>query len=88
MKDGYWLVGYQYELTGNLYSLGRIPKCKSAMLKHVKPGDKVKANDKLMVLEAMKMNNYILSPHDGIVNKVFVKPGDNVPKSFILLEFE
>ncbi len=41
MKDGYWLVGYQYELTGNLYSLGRIPKCKSAMLKHVKPGDKV-----------------------------------------------
>jgi ubiquinone/menaquinone biosynthesis C-methylase UbiE len=41
MKDGYWLVGYQYELTGRLYSLGRIPKCKSAMLKHVKPGDRV-----------------------------------------------
>ncbi len=41
MKDGYWLVGIQYELTGNLYSLGRIPKCKSAMLKHVKPGEKV-----------------------------------------------
>ena len=39
MKDGYWLVGYQYELTGNLYSLGRIPKCKSAMLKHLKPND-------------------------------------------------
>ncbi|HNZ11885.1 MAG: Ribosomal protein L11 methyltransferase [Deltaproteobacteria bacterium ADurb.Bin151] len=41
MKDGYWLVGFQYELTGNLYSLGRIPKCKSAMLKHLKPGDRV-----------------------------------------------
>jgi demethylmenaquinone methyltransferase/2-methoxy-6-polyprenyl-1,4-benzoquinol methylase len=41
MKDGYWLVGFQYELTGNLYSLGRIPRCKSAMLKHLKPGDKV-----------------------------------------------
>ncbi len=54
---------------------------------NVKPGDKVKTNDKLMVLEAMKMNNYILSPRDGTVKKVNVKPGDNVPKSFILLEF-
>ena len=40
MKDGYWLVGFQYGLTGKVYSLGRIPKCKSAMLKHVKPGDR------------------------------------------------
>jgi biotin carboxyl carrier protein len=55
---------------------------------NVKPGDRVKTNDKLMVLEAMKMNNYILSPFDGVVKKVFVKPGDNVPKSCILLEFK
>jgi demethylphylloquinol methyltransferase len=41
MKDGYWLVGFQYELTGNLYSLGRIPKCKSAMLKYLNPNDNV-----------------------------------------------
>lgn len=41
MKDGYKLVGFQYELTGNLYSLGRIPRCKTAMLKHLKPGQKV-----------------------------------------------
>lgn len=41
MKDGYWLVGFQYELTGTLYSLGRIPRCKSAMLKHLKKDDKV-----------------------------------------------
>lgn len=41
MKDGYWLVGFQYEISGNLYSLGRIPKCKTAMLKHLKPGDRV-----------------------------------------------
>jgi demethylmenaquinone methyltransferase/2-methoxy-6-polyprenyl-1,4-benzoquinol methylase len=41
MKDGYWLVGFQYELSGHLYSLGRIPRCKSAMLKHLKEGDKV-----------------------------------------------
>jgi len=41
MKDGYWLVGFQYELSGHLYSLGRIPRCKSAMLKHLKEGDRV-----------------------------------------------
>lgn len=41
MKDGYWLVGFQYEVTGTLYSLGRIPRCKTAMLKHLRPGDRV-----------------------------------------------
>jgi len=41
MKDGYRFVGFQYELTGALYSLGRIPRCKTAMLKHLKPGDRV-----------------------------------------------
>ena len=41
MKDGYWLVGFQYELSGYVYSLGRIPRCKSTMLKHLKEGDKV-----------------------------------------------
>lgn len=41
MKDGYRLVGFQYEFTGNVYSLGRIPRCKTAMLKHIKPGDRV-----------------------------------------------
>ncbi|MCX6235663.1 MAG: acetyl-CoA carboxylase biotin carboxyl carrier protein subunit [Bacteroidetes bacterium] len=54
---------------------------------NVKPGDKVKVNDRLMVLEAMKMNNYILSPIDGVIRKVNVKPGDTVPKACILLEF-
>jgi demethylmenaquinone methyltransferase/2-methoxy-6-polyprenyl-1,4-benzoquinol methylase len=41
MKDGYKWVGFQYEVTGNIYSLGRIPKCKIAMLKHLKPGQKL-----------------------------------------------
>ncbi|HQG31092.1 MAG TPA: class I SAM-dependent methyltransferase [Deltaproteobacteria bacterium] len=41
LRDGYWLMGFQYELTGSLYSLGQIPKCKVAMLDHLKPGDKL-----------------------------------------------
>ncbi|MBP6977596.1 MAG: acetyl-CoA carboxylase biotin carboxyl carrier protein subunit [Bacteroidales bacterium] len=55
---------------------------------NVQSGSEVKANDILMILEAMKMNNYILSPGEGIVKKVNVKPGDTVPKDFILLEFK
>lgn len=43
MKDGYWLMGFQYEFTGSLYSLGQIPKCKVAML------DKLKQEDKLLI---------------------------------------
>lgn len=39
VKDGYWLMGFQYEITGSLYSLGQIPKCKVAMLDSLKPGD-------------------------------------------------
>ena len=55
---------------------------------NVKAGSKVKENDKLMVLEAMKMNNYILSPCDGTVKKVHLKAGDRVPKLAVLLEFK
>jgi len=55
---------------------------------NVKVGSRVKINDRLMELEAMKMNNYILSPLNGIVKKVYVKAGDKVPKAFVLLEFK
>lgn len=48
---------------------------------------KVKIGDKLMVLEAMKMRNDILSPLNGTVKKVFVKAGENVNKEKILVEF-
>jgi len=41
VKDGYWLMGFQYEITGSLYSLGQIPKCKLAMLDSLNPGDKL-----------------------------------------------
>jgi demethylphylloquinol methyltransferase len=41
IKDGYWLMGFQYEITGSLYSLGQIPKCKVAMLDHLKPEEKL-----------------------------------------------
>ncbi len=54
----------------------------------VKQGNTVNANDRLLVLEAMKMKNIIVSPIDGIVKKVYVKPDQTVVKNEILIEFE
>lgn len=44
----------------------------------VQPGAQVKNGQNIMVLEAMKMENEILSPSDGVVREVKVKEGDNV----------
>jgi len=34
-------MGFQYEFTGSLYSLGQIPRCKVAMLDHLNRDDKL-----------------------------------------------
>lgn len=44
----------------------------------VNVGDKVKAGDTLVVLEAMKMQNNIEAENDGEVTSVLVKIGDSV----------
>jgi len=44
----------------------------------VKVGDKVNTGDKVMVIEAMKMENEIPSEFTGIVDKILVNKGDNV----------
>lgn len=54
----------------------------------VKAGDVIKASDKLLILEAMKMMNTIYSPGDGKIKSVMVKVGDRIPKSTLMIEFE
>ncbi len=44
----------------------------------VKVGDSVKAGTKLMILEAMKMENTIASDHDGKVLEIKVEKGASV----------
>ncbi len=51
----------------------------------VTQGDNVKKGDLLMVIEAMKMENNILAPYDGIIDKILVKKGDNVDNSSHLI---
>lgn len=54
----------------------------------VKPGDKVKAGDPLMLFKAMKMDNSIISEMNGTIGKVNVKVGENVPKGVVMIEFQ
>lgn len=53
----------------------------------VKEGDTIKQGDKLIILEAMKMENVIKSPIDGVVDKVLVTKGENVEKNQPLIAF-
>lgn len=41
----------------------------------VNVGDKVTRGQKLLVLEAMKMENEIVAPHDGTVSEICVQAG-------------
>jgi glutaconyl-CoA/methylmalonyl-CoA decarboxylase subunit gamma len=52
----------------------------------VKEGEPVKAGQTLMVMEAMKMENVVLSPHNGTVRKVLVAEGANVAEGDVLVE--
>ena len=54
----------------------------------VKEGDEVSAGTPMLILEAMKMRNEVLSPFQGTIKKVYVLEGDMVPKAHLLLEFE
>ncbi|HJJ28461.1 MAG TPA: pyruvate/oxaloacetate carboxyltransferase [Methanocorpusculum sp.] len=51
----------------------------------VHPGEKVSAGDTLLVLEAMKMENPVVSPVDGTVIDVFVENGAVVQSGDVLV---
>lgn len=51
----------------------------------VSEGDMVRKGELLIVIEAMKMENNILAPYDGNIDRILVKQGDNVDTSSILI---
>ena len=54
----------------------------------VKSGQAVKQGERLLVLEAMKMEHTLHAPKDGKVGTIHFQPGDLVAEGIELLEFE
>lgn len=54
----------------------------------VSEGQAVKKGDPVIILEAMKMENIIKSPGDGIIGKILVESKASVDKGAILLRFQ
>lgn len=52
----------------------------------VKEGDTIQKGDKVLILEAMKMENLIKSAGIGVIKKVLVEKGQAVEKNQILIE--
>lgn len=54
----------------------------------VKENDEVLKGDSLLILEAMKMENILKSPIDGIIKKIVVEEGNKVEKNQVLVIFK
>lgn len=54
----------------------------------IKEKKKVKKGDPLLILQAMKMNNVLISPLNGVIKKIYIKAGDTVSKSQLLVELK
>jgi pyruvate carboxylase len=51
-------------------------------------GKKVKKGEILLILDAMKMENHLCAPYNGVVKKVNVKKDDKVTKNQVLVELK
>ena len=54
----------------------------------VKVGDKVKAEQTVVILEAMKMDNELIAEYDGTVTSINVKVGDFVSYDTSVISME
>ena len=54
---------------------------------YVEVGQEVVKGDTLLILEAMKMENVIKSPTDGVIKSISINKTDTVEKNQIILNF-
>lgn len=54
----------------------------------VNVGDEVKAEDEVVIMDAMKMEIPVYTPVDGVVKEIKIKEGDSVKTDQILIIIE
>ena len=54
----------------------------------VEPGQSVKEGEELAVIEAMKMENILRAPHDGVIGSIRARLGESLSVDQVILEFE
>ena len=52
------------------------------------PGQRMKAGDAILTLDAMKMYTKVEMPFDGIIKSVNVVKGDRIPKDAVMITIE
>lgn len=72
---------------GNIFKI-KAPLPGNILQIFVKPGDEVKKEDPLMLYEAMKMENKLLSEKEGTVKSINVSVGDSVLQEDVVIELE
>jgi propionyl-CoA carboxylase alpha chain len=54
----------------------------------VKPGQEIKAGERLVIIEAMKMQNVLVAERDSVVAEVLASPGESVAVDQAILRYE
>jgi acetyl-CoA carboxylase biotin carboxyl carrier protein len=65
-----------------------VPMVGKIVAVNVNVGDKIKENDQVATLEAMKMEMPVVAPVSGTVQEVNIKPGDEVTSDTVLMVIE
>lgn len=88
--SGEWTATESSPPGGSLSSPGDIPAPMTGVLKEciVSVGDRVREGEKLMIMEAMKMDIEVSSYSNGTVTRVYVSSNDNVREGQPLIRVE
>lgn len=54
----------------------------------VSPGQSIEKGDPMVILEAMKMRNILKSGLKGVIKKIHVSVGEQIPNEHLIIEFE
>jgi biotin carboxyl carrier protein len=65
-----------------------VPLAGNIWLVLVEVGEEVEEDDELVVIEALKMENPVYAPCDGVVTEIKVKKGDVVEDDDLLMIIE